>query len=191
MSGSLIIFLIIVVVIVLLGVWAFKTYNKLVALRNTVDEAFAQISTQLQRRFDLIPNLVSTVKAYAAHEQSTLDAMTKARAAAGRAANSGSGADVAAAEQAFGEARMAVNVVAEAYPDLKASENFLNLQEQLETTENKVAFSRAHFNDSVNEYNTKVQSVPSNVIATLGKFETRDMFTVESEEVRKVPKVEF
>lgn len=191
MSLPLIVFLIVVVILIVLAVWAFKTYNKLVALRNTVDESFAQIATQLQRRFDLIPNLVSTVKAYAAHEQSTLEAMTKARALAGRAASSGSGTDVAAAEQAFGEARMAVNVVAEAYPDLKASENFLNLQEQLETTENKVAFSRQNFNDTVNEYNTKVQSVPSNIIAKFGKFETRDMFKVENEAVNHAPKVEF
>lgn len=191
MSLSLIIFLVVVVLLIVLTVWAFKTYNKLVALRNTVDESFAQIATQLQRRFDLIPNLVSTVKAYAAHEQSTLDAMTKARALAGRAASSGSGSDVAAAEQAFGEARTAVNVVAEAYPDLKASQNFLNLQEQLETTENKVAFARQNFNDSVNEYNTKVQSVPSNIIAKFGKFETREMFEVENAEARHAPKVEF
>lgn len=191
MALSIILTIVLVLVAVILVVWGFKTYNKLVALRNTVDESFAQIATQLQRRFDLIPNLVSTVKAYASHEQSTLEAMTKARATAGRAVETGNASDVAAAEQAFGQARMAINAVAEAYPDLKASQNFLNLQEQLETTENKVAFARQNFNDSVLEYNNKVQSVPSNIVAKIGKFEEREMFAVESEEVNKAPKVEF
>lgn len=191
MTLSIILTIVAILAVVLLIVWGFKTYNKLVSLRNTVDESFAQIATQLQRRHDLIPNLVSTVKAYASHEQSTLEAMTNARAAAGRAIETGSGSDVAAAEQAFGQARMAINAVAEAYPDLKASQNFLNLQEQLETTENKVGFARQNFNDTVNKYNTKVESVPSNIIAKIGKFTTRDMFKVESEEVNRAPKVEF
>lgn len=191
MSTSLIVFIVVALLAVVIIVWAFKTYNKLVALRNTTDESFAQIATQLQRRFDLIPNLVETVKGYAAHEQSTFDLITKARVAAGNAAQSGSATEVTKAEKAFGEAQMAIHAVAEAYPDLKASQNFQSLQEELATTENKVTFARQYFNTSVMEYNTKVQSVPSNIIAAFGKFKVKDMFEIESEEARKAPKVSF
>jgi LemA protein len=191
MSGALIGFIIFVIVAIILVVWGVKIYNSLVRLRNTVDESFAQIAVQLQRRYDLIPNLLETVKGYAAHESETLKTVTLARTAAQTAVQTGSTADVALAEKAFDRAQVAINAVREAYPDLKASANFQQLQEELASTENKMAFARQNFNESVMEYNTQVQSFPSNVVASFGKFTTRDLFKIENEEVAKAPKISF
>lgn len=184
-------FIIIAVIAVVLAVWGVKTYNALVLLRNTVDESFAQIAVQLQRRYDLIPNLLATVKGYAAHESETLKAVTLARTTAQTAVQTGSTADVNAAEKAFGRAQLAINAVREDYPDLKASANFQQLQEELATTENKMAFARQHFNESVMEYNTKVQSFPSNFVASFGKFDTKELFKIEDEAAAKAPKITF
>lgn len=184
-------FIIFVVVAVILAIWGVKIYNSLVSLRNTVDESFAQISVQLQRRYDLIPNLIATVKGYAAHEAETLKTVTLARTTAQTAVQTGATSDVAAAEKAFGRAQLAINAVGEAYPDLQASANFQQLQEELATTENKMAFARQNFNESVMEYNTKVQSFPSNVVASFGKFFVKDSFQIENEDVAKAPKVTF
>lgn len=184
-------FIILTVVAVILVIWGVKIYNSLVRLRNTVDESFAQISVQLQRRFDLIPNLLATVKGYAAHESETFKTITLARTAAQTAVTTGATSDVAAAETAFSRARMAINVVQESYPDLKASANFQQLQEELATTENKMAFARQNFNESVMEYNTKIQSFPSNVVASFGKFTVKESFKIEDEEATKAPKITF
>jgi len=183
--------IIIAVVVLIVILIAVAQYNKLVSLRNTVDESFGQIDTQLQRRFDLIPNLVNTVKEYAKHESSVFEEVTEARAAASKAMASHSGEGLAKADKLLSDATMRINAVAEAYPDLKASSNFGQLQEELASTENKVAFSRQAYNDSVNDYNTKREQFPSNILAGLFKFSKRDMFVVEDASVRRAPKVDF
>lgn len=180
-----------VVIVAIVVIWAVVQYNRLVSLRNTVDESFGQIDTQLQRRFDLIPNLVNTVKEYAKHESGVFEEVTEARAAASKAMASHSGEGLARADRLLNDATMRINAVAEAYPDLKASANFGQLQEELASTENKVAFSRQAYNDSVNGYNTKREQFPSSVIAGMFKFSKRDMFEVEDASVRKAPKVDF
>lgn len=187
----LIILGILILIAVVLVVWAIKMYNTLIDLRNRVEEGQSQIATQLQRRYDLIPNLVETVKGYASHEQATFENVTRARNIAGQAAKSEDPADFARAEKAFGEAMVDINAVAEAYPDLKANQNFQQLQEELSATENRVAASRQYYNDSVYEYNTKRETVPSNIIAGMFSFERKDFFDVETEEARRAPTVEF
>lgn len=179
------------VVLILIGVVSFALYNGLVRARNLVDEAKAQEATQLQRRHDLIPNLVSTVKGYAKHEASVLESIAEERAKAQRPTEDSSVDELKQAERQIGSMLSRINAVAENYPDLKASANFQQLQEELSTTENKVAFARQNYNDRVYDYNSKIQTVPSNIIAKLFSFEKRDMFDVESEEARKVPQVSF
>ena len=174
--------------IVLLVVFAIAQYNRLVRLNITVDEAFAQIEVQLKRRADLIPNLVETVKGYAAHEQSTFDAVVAARA---KSTSASSVADVAAADGALTNALRGLLAVAEAYPDLKASANFLSLQEELSTTENKVSFARQFYNDNVRSLNTAVKTVPTNFFAGFAKVSARDFYEVENAEDRNVPNVKF
>ena len=197
----LIAIIVIVVVVLLLALWAFTSYNGLVRLRNAYKNAFSQIDVQLQRRFDLIPNIVETVKGYASHERETLEAVTKARAdaiagAQAAAANPGDPAamqQLAQTQSALTSALGRFTAVAEAYPDLKASTNFLALQEELSSTENKVAFSRQAYNDSVMNYNTKRESAPSNIIAGMFHFGPAELWTVgpEHPEVRDAPKVQF
>ena len=155
---------IIIGALVLLVVFAVGQYNRLVRLNIQVDEAFAQIEVQLKRRADLIPNLVETVKGYAAHEQSTFDAVVAARA---KSTSASTVADVAAADGALTNALRGLLAVAEAYPDLKASANFLSLQEELSTTENKVSFSRQFYNDTVRALNTAVVTAVSYTHLTL------------------------
>ena len=154
--------LIIIGVLVLLVVFGIAQYNRLVRLNITVDEAFAQIEVQLKRRADLIPNLVETVKGYAAHEQGTFDAVVAARA---KSTSASTVADVAAADGALTNALRGLLAVAEAYPDLKASTNFLSLQEELSTTENKVSFARQFYNDNVRSLNTAVKTIPTSFFA--------------------------
>lgn len=177
------------IVAIIAFVWT--SYNKLVKLRNRVDEGFAQISTQLQRRFDLIPNLVETVKGYAKHEDSVFEKVTNARAQAGAALQEGSIEGATEARHQLDKAAVSINAVAENYPDLKASANFINLQEELTSTENKVSFARQNYNENVNAYNTARQSFPTNLVAKFGNFEARDFFDVETEEARVAPKVSF
>lgn len=173
-------------------IWAIGANNALVSSGNQCDNAEQQISTQLQRRFDLIPNLVATVKGYAKHESDTLRAVTAARSAGKAALDAG---DTAAAVEADANLTrglgLALNAVAEAYPDLKADKNFLSLQEELTTTENKVAFARQAFNDAVLAYNNRVEMFPSSIIAHLRHFQTRQGFTIEDEAAKTAPKVEF
>jgi LemA protein len=179
---------IIIGALVLLVVFAVGQYNRLIRLNITVDEAFAQIEVQLKRRADLIPNLVETVKGYAAHEQSTFDAVVAARA---KSTSASPVADVAAADGALTNALRGLLAVAEAYPDLKASANFLSLQEELSTTENKVSFSRQFYNDTVRALNTAVATVPTNFFAGFAKVDAREFYEVEDPTDRNVPNVKF
>jgi LemA protein len=187
-------------IIVALAVWAVAIYNGLVSLRNRFKNAFAQIDVQLKRRYDLIPNLVEVAKGYMKHERETLDAVIKARNVAQSAAQAAAAApgDPAAMQQ-LGQAEGALTGVlgrmfalAEAYPDLKANQNMLSLQEELTSTENKVAFSRQAYNDSVMEYNTKRESFPENLFAGAFGFGPAELLAAtESAEERKAPKVAF
>ncbi len=187
-------------VIIALVAWAIAIYNGLVALRNRFKNAFAQIDVQLKRRYDLIPNLVEVAKGYMKHERETLDAVIKARNVAQGAAQAAAAAPGnPAAMQQLGQAEGALTGVlgrmfalAEAYPDLKANQNMLSLQEELTSTENKVAFARQAFNDSVMEYNTKRESFPDSFFAgTFGFGPAELLQATESAEERKVPKVSF
>ncbi len=180
--------LIIIGAVVLLIVFVVAQYNRLIRLNITVDEAFAQIEVQLKRRADLIPNLVETVKGYAKHEQSTFDAVVAARA---KATSASSITDVAAADGALTNALRGLLAVAEAYPDLKASSNFLSLQEELSTTENKVSFARQFYNDNVRSLNTAVKTVPTNFFAGFAKVTSREFYEVENAADRNVPNVKF
>ena len=181
-------------IIIVLGVIALVVlffvaqYNRLIRLNISVDEAWAQIEVQLKRRADLIPNLVETVKGYAAHEQSTFDAVVTARA---KATTASTVADTAAADGMLTQALRGLLAVAEAYPDLKASANFISLQEELATTENKVAFSRQFYNDNVRELNTAVKTVPTNFFAGFAKVTEREFYEVEDPQSRKAPSVKF
>ncbi len=157
-------------------------YNRLVRFRNRVDNAWAQIDVQLRRRYDLIPNLVETVKGYAAHERQTFDSVTRARA---EAIGAGSVAQQAEAETMITRALRSLFAVAEAYPELQADENFAALQAELSATESRIAFARQFYNDSVLKLNTAIQVVPTNVVASLFRFKARDYF--EADEVSRGP----
>ena len=174
--------------IALVVLFVVAQYNRLVRLNITVDEAFAQIEVQLKRRADLIPNLVETVKGYAKHEQGTLDAVITARAAATSAQGIN---EVAKADGALTNALRGLLAVAEAYPDLKASANFLSLQEELSTTENKVSFARQFYNDNVRSLNQAVATIPTSIFAGLAKVSARAFYEVENASDRNVPNVKF
>jgi LemA protein len=175
-----------VVVVVLL--WVVLTYNGLVRLRNRVDAAWSQIDVQLRRRYDLIPNLVETVKGYAAHERETFERVTQARTAAIEARGP---AQQAQAENVLTGALKSLFAVAEAYPELRANENFLNLQEELTGTEGRIAYARQFYNDTVLRLNNRVESFPANILAGLFGFEKREFFETEETASREVPKVQF
>ncbi len=175
-------------VIALIAVFFVAQYNRLIRLNISVNEAWAQIEVQLKRRADLIPNLVETVKGYAKHEQSTFDAVVTARA---KATTATTVADTAAADGMLTQALRGLLAVAEAYPDLKASANFMSLQEELATTENKVAFSRQFYNDNVRSLNTAVKTVPTNLFAGMAKVSAREFYEVEDAQSRQAPNVKF
>lgn len=179
--------IVIAVIVVGVAVWAVTAYNGLVALRNRVDNGWAQIDVQLKQRADLIPNIVETVKGYASHESRTLQAVTDARA---RAAAASTTAERVAAETQVGQALMNLLATAEAYPQLQANQNFLDLQSQLKVLEDKIAYARQFYNDVVLKYNTKIQTVPSNIIAGMFHFTERGFFKVEEPD-RAVPQVRF
>ena len=186
-------------IIVVIAIWAIMIYNGLVALRNRFKNAYAQIDVQLKRRYDLIPNLVETVKGYLKHERETLEAVIKARnqavsAAQGAAANPGN----PAAMQSLGQAEGALSGVlgrlfalAEAYPDLKANQNMMAIQEELTSTENKVAFARQAFNDAVMGYNNTREVFPNSIVANSFGFSPAELLQIESPENRAVPVVKF
>ncbi len=181
-------------------IWAISIYNGLVTLRNRFKNAFAQIDVQLKRRYDLIPNLVETAKAYMGHERQTLEAVTAARNTAvganqRAAANPADGAAIqglATAEAGLAGALGRLFALSEAYPDLKANQNMMQLSEELTSTENKVAFARQAFNDEVMLYNTKVESFPDTIVAGMFQFKVAELLqATESAEERKAPKVSF
>ena len=194
--------LILLIIVVVVAFWAVGIYNGLVRARNAFRNAFAQIDVQLQRRFDLIPNLVETAKGYLAHERETLEAVIAARAAAVSglaAAKADPGNPAAMAELASGQGMLdgalgRLMVVAEAYPDLKANQNMMQLSEELTSTENRVAFARQAFNDSVMAYNNKRETFPSSVVAGMFNFSEASLLEIPAEQqaqVRMAPKVEF
>jgi LemA protein len=179
-------------IIIILLIIYIANYNGLVGLRNQMKNAWAQIDVQLKRRHDLIPNLIETVKGYAAYERGTLEAVTNARNLAQSAASSGAGvAERAKAEGELSSALARLLAVVENYPNLKANQNFLALQEELTSTENKISFSRQYYNDSVLKFNNKTQMFPSNIIASMSGFKEGEFFEVKSTEEREVPKVNF
>ena len=165
-------------------------YNGLVGLRNQVKNSWAQIDVQLKRRYDLIPNLVETVKGYMTHERGTLEAVTNARNLAQQVASSGAGVR-AKAEGELSSALSRLLAVVENYPDLKANQNFLALQEELTSTENKISFSRQYYNDSVLRYNNQTQMFPSNIIANMTGFRASEFFEVTVATEKEAPKVSF
>ncbi len=174
---------ILLAIVVVLALYVMITYNGLVSLRNNIENAWAQIDVQLKRRYDLIPNLVETVKGYAAHERETLEAVIQAR----NMAMSASGPhDQAEAENMITGALKSVFALSEAYPDLKANTNFLNLQEELSGTEGRIAYARQYYNDSVVRYNTKIQTFPANTIASQFKFTEREYFEADDDARRNV-----
>jgi LemA protein len=176
------------IIIVVAAIAIISIYNALVRARNQVKNAWSQIDVQLKRRHDLIPNLVETAKGYMKHERETLEAITDARAAAMGAKDVG---EASKAEGALQGALSQFYLVVENYPDLKANQNFLSLQEELTSTENKVGFARQFYNDEVMKYNTRVESFPTNVIAGMFNFAKENFFELESPAERAVPKVSF
>ena len=184
MIPALVILGLVIVVIIVIA----TMYNGLVRLRNQVKNAWAQIDVQLKRRHDLIPNLVETAKGYMKHERETLEAVIQARNTAQQAKTPG---EASKAEQGLSNALGQFSLVVERYPDLKASQNFMSLQEELSSTENRIAFARQFYNDQVMLYNTRIQSVPANMIAGAFNFTQMEMFELEIAAEREVPEVKF
>jgi LemA protein len=188
-----------VVLLLLVAFWAIGGYNKLVALRNRFKNAYAQIDVQLKRRYDLIPNLVETAKGYLKHERETLEAVITARNAASAASNraasnpgeAGAMKELVGAEAALTGTLGRLFALSEAYPDLKANTNMMALQEELTSTENKVAFARQAFNDAVMAYNTRREMFPSSVIAGMFNFAAAELFVVDNPAQKEAPKVQF
>ena len=176
------------IIIVALILWSISIYNNLVKSKLKVDNAWSQIDVQLQRRFDLIPNFVETVKGYMAHESKTFEKIAALRTSW---ANSSSVGEKAKLDGELSGALKTIMAVSENYPELKANTNFSELSEELRNTENKISFSRQFYNDSVTMYNTKLELFPSNIIAGMFNFKSRELFTAESEEARKNVKVDF
>lgn len=182
---------IIIVLVVLVGLpilYAIMAYNRLIFWRNQVKNAWSQIDVQLKRRYDLIPNLVETVKGYAKHERETLEKVIQARNMAMQATTPHAAAE---AENVLSGALKSLFALSEAYPDLKANQNFLALQEEITSTENKISFARQFYNDTTATYNTKIQSFPTNILAGMFGFKEQEFFQVDSPEERKAVKVQF
>jgi LemA protein len=180
---------IIVLLIIIIGIYLWATYNSLITLKNRVDEAWSDITVQLKRRADLIPNLVSTVQGYASHESGVFEAVTAARAAT---INATTPAEASVAENQMQGALKSIFAVAEAYPQLQASQNFLELQAQLVDTEDKIQASRRFYNGGVRDFNTKIQVFPNNVFAKRLGFTTRDFFEVaDPTAIAEPPRVQF
>ncbi|MDP3962784.1 MAG: LemA family protein [bacterium] len=175
-------------IIVVLALWVAFSYNGFITLINRAKEAWADIDVQLKRRYDLIPNLVNTVKGYATHEQTAFEKVTQARAAAMGAGNI---QDKGQAENMLTGALKSVFALAEAYPDLKANQNFLELQRELSDTENKIQASRRFYNTNVRDLNTKIESVPSNIVASIFNFSKMEFFQLEEEAARNPVEVKF
>ena len=179
---------ILILIIVLLIIWIIAMYNGLIKAKLKVDNAWSQIDVQLQRRFDLIPNFVETVKGYMKHESETFEKITNLRSSW---ANSTTLSEKAQLDNELSGALKTIMAISENYPDLKANTNFSELSEELRNTENKISFSRQFYNDSVTMYNTKLELFPSNIIANMFNFKPRELFKTESDEARKNIKVDF
>ncbi len=188
MSATLIGMLVVAGVILILFLWGVGIYNTLIRLRNEVKNAWAQIDVQLKRRHDLIPNLVETVKGYAGHERGTLEAVVSART---KAVSAGSIEEKVQAEGELSRTLGRLLMLVENYPDLKANQNFLALQEELTSTENKIGFARQYYNDSVMRYNNQIQTFPPNIVAGLCGFTESVFFEVQDAAQREVPQVKF
>ena len=188
MSGMLIL-LVLMGLAAVVVLWLVGVYNGLVRFRNAVKNAWSQIDVQLKRRYDLIPNLVETVKGYAKHERETLEAVIQARQQAINVTDSV--VDKAKAENMLSQTLRSLFAVSENYPDLKANQNFLALQEELTSTENKISFARQYYNDEALKYNNKTEMFPSNIVAGMFHFERADFFEVEEAEQREAPAVSF
>lgn len=180
--------LILLGIVLILVIWLIGSYNSLIRLRNQVKNAWAQIDVQLKRRYDLIPNLIETVKGYMKHEAETLEKITQYRS---QAMNAEGVAEKGKAEGMLSGALRQMRIAVENYPDLKANQNFLALQEELTSTENKISFSRQNYNDQVLFFNNKIQMFPSNIVAGMFGFKIAEFFEVESQEERTAPKVSF
>jgi LemA protein len=199
MSTALIAFGVLFVIVLVLGLWVTGIYNSLVALRNRFMNAFAQIDVQLKRRYDLIPNLVETAKGYLKHERETLEAVIKARnialaasqSAAANPADANALRSLVTAETGLAGALSRLMVVSEQYPDLKANQNMMQLTEEMTSTENKIAFARQAFNDSVMTYNTTRETFPNVIFAGMFGFQTAELFKIEDPTERNAPKVSF
>lgn len=191
--------LIVLGVVVILVLWVIAIYNRLVGLRNRFKNAFAQIDVQLKRRYDLIPNLVETAKGYLKHERETLEAVIKARnvalaasqSAAANPADAGAMKSLGSAETGLAGALSRLLVVSEAYPDLKANQNMMQLTEELTSTENKISFARQAYNDAVMTYNTSRETFPAVIFSGMFGFNAAELFQVESPAERVAPKVSF
>jgi len=179
---------IILIVVVLILIWIVSVYNGLISSRQKVENAWSQIDVQLQRRFDLIPNFVETVKGYMTHEQETFEKIAKLRTSW---ANASSISDKAALDNQLSETLKTIMAVSENYPELKANQNFMQLSQELKNTEDKISFSRQFYNDAATMYNTKIQVFPSNIIAGMFNFTSRSLFQTENDEARKNVKVDF
>jgi len=186
--GTVGIVVVLLILVVLLALFVIGIYNSLVGLRNQVDNAWSQIDVQLKRRHDLIPNLVETAKGYMTHERGTFEAITKARS---QAMGARTVAEAAKAEGTLTEALSKFMLVVENYPELKANQNFLAVQEELSSTENRIAFARQNYNDQVLFFNNKTQMFPSSIVAGMFSFAKRDFFQLEGAGEREVPKVSF
>jgi len=180
--------LVILAILVVVLLWIIGMYNSLVRLRNAVKNAWSQIDVQLKRRHDLIPNLIETVKGYMQHERGTLENVTKARNLAAQASGVG---EQAKAESGLNQALSSFFVVAENYPDLKANQNFLALQEELTSTENKIGFARQAYNDQAMQFNNTIEMFPGNIVAGMFSFKQAEFFEIEEAAERAVPKVSF
>ena len=180
--------LILLVIVVVIALWLIVTFNGLVTLKNRVEEAWSDIDVQLKRRYDLIPNVIETVKGYAKHESQTFEKVTAARTAA---MNATSIEDHAQTENMLSQTLKSLFAVAEAYPELKANQNFLGLQQELSDTENKIQASRRFYNGNVRDFNTKLEVFPTNMIGSALGFKIREFFELENEAERAVPEVKF
>ena len=183
MIGWIILAIVVVLIIAIIGM-----YNSLVQSRIKVDNAWSQIDVQLQRRFDLIPNFVETVKGYMTHEKETFEKIAALRTSW---ANADSVSEKAKLDGELSNTLKTIMAVSESYPDLKANQNFSELQEELRNTENKISYARQFYNDSVTMYNTKLETVPTNIVASVFKFNLEELFKTDSEEARKNVKVDF
>jgi LemA protein len=180
--------LIIIAIIVIIAFASVGIYNGLIKLRNTSEQAWSDVDVQLKRRYDLIPNLVETVKGYASHEKETFEKVVQARNQAMGASSPG---EKAQAENFLQSTLKSLFALAEAYPELKANQNFLDLQDELSNIEEQIQLARRYYNAVVRDLNTKIESVPSNIVANMFHFEKREYFELDSEEQRETPKVDF